>query len=309
MLGRKLFLIYTVLLIIFLTVGCITTEIDFEEKSHVDKTNQESGNIEIDIENVENDSVNQAIEKLNIGDRVVDYSWEWEFRSGEDFTYQEGDVTKPVIWIVVARDHYGIDSGITLLAEELIGIFAFDNSTDRGDQRSGSNHWGDSGTTNATRGLRPWLNSNGIHNGEGFYNAFSESFMKRIVITSVPNRDAKDGSFYTTEDKVFIPSILELGSTIHGKELDTGAVYPYFESSEDEDRIARLGGEEFFYWSRTPSARFYSFLIGVCPFGRQHPNQSAADMWYKAVRPALNIASQTPVSVNPNEEGIYEIGR
>lgn len=116
----------------------------------------------------------QPLSNLNIGDRVVDNSWQWQFKTGEDYTYNSGDETKPVVWIVVAKDHYGTGSGVTLLSEELIGSYAFDNSTDRGSSY-GSNHWGDSGTTNATRGLRPWLNSTGIHLNEGFYNAFSES--------------------------------------------------------------------------------------------------------------------------------------
>ncbi len=45
---------------------------------------------------------------LQVGDRVVDPSWEWEFRSGDDYTLDSGagDPTKPVTWIVVAKDHY-----------------------------------------------------------------------------------------------------------------------------------------------------------------------------------------------------------
>jgi hypothetical protein len=111
---------------------------------------------------------------LPIGARVVDPSWEWEFRTGDN--YSGSGAVKPVTWIAVAKDHYdGLQPHVTLLAEELIGKHAFDDSTNRG-SRYGLNHWGDSGINNASRGLRPWLNSSGIHSGEGFYRAFSESF-------------------------------------------------------------------------------------------------------------------------------------
>ena len=78
----------------------------------------------------------KTLGELNIGDKVVDNSWEWEHRTGPDrwdgVPYSGTGVTMPVTWIVVAKDHYGPNSGVTLLSEELIGKFMFDNS--------GSNH-------------------------------------------------------------------------------------------------------------------------------------------------------------------------
>jgi hypothetical protein len=149
------------------------------------------------------------ISDLPIGARVVDPGWEWEYRLGVNYSDidRDGDPTppgevRPVTWLVVAKDHYrGQDPHVTLLTEELIGRFLFDSSTDRG-SKYGSNRWGDSGTTNAIHGLRPWLNSTGIHSGEGFYRAFSESFKSAVLTTTLPNKEWQNGIAYSTQDKV-----------------------------------------------------------------------------------------------------------
>jgi hypothetical protein len=97
----------------------------------------------------------------------------------------------------------------------------------------GSNHWGNSGTTDATRGLPPWLNSKGIHAEGGFYNAFSDSFKRIIVPISVPNREEWDGGFhYNIRDMVFISSTTELGDVNHYITSVIGEVYPFFTNQE-----------------------------------------------------------------------------
>ena len=90
---------------------------------------------------------------LPIRARVVDPSWEWEFRTGSNYTLEAGDETKPVTWLVVAKNYYqGFELHVTLLSIELIMCYPLDNSTNRGSD-CGSNHWGKSGTNNANRGL------------------------------------------------------------------------------------------------------------------------------------------------------------
>jgi len=124
----------------------------------------------------------KPLSDLKIGDRVSDPSWAWEYRFGfnytdEAYTLYYPQVVKPVIWIVVAFEHYGPDSGVTLLSEELIAKFPFDYSCKIKEERTqstesilhfresniGSNHWGLSGihSNNIDYGLRPWLNSKG----------------------------------------------------------------------------------------------------------------------------------------------------
>ena len=231
---------------------------------------------------------------LPIGARVVDPSWEWEFRTGENYTRKPGDITKPVTWLVVARDHFsGLGPHVTLLSEELIGIHIFDNSTNKG-SGYGSNHWGESGTANASHGLRPWLNSGGIHSDEGFYRAFSESFKNAVLTTTVPNREWLNGNAYTTSDKVFIPSTTEYGDIAHRDTYQIGFAYPYFQGDSDAKRVARLGGETWRCWTRSPDAHVSFVVRHISPDGGFY--SYAADVSDYGVRPALNLKSDILVS-------------
>jgi len=231
---------------------------------------------------------------LPIGARVVDPSWEWEYRLGINYSDKDwdGDPTppaevKPVTWIVVARDHYeGLDPHVTLLSDELIGRHAFDNSTHVDDW--GYNHWGESGThSSADRGLRPWLNSTGIHSGEGFYRAFSESFKQAVLTTN--------GSAYSTQDNVFIPSTTELGDVEHDWTYQIGTAYPYFQGADDAKRIAKLLGETMFYWTRSSDSDYGSYVRYASNAGEFY---DFCDACYSnhGVRPALNLRSDALVS-------------
>jgi hypothetical protein len=231
---------------------------------------------------------------LPIGARVVDPSWEWAFRTGDDYT-GSGEI-KPVVWIIVAKDHYvGLEPHVTLLAEELIGRFVFDDSTSRG-SKYGSSHWGECGTANATRGLRPWLNSSGIHSGNGFYRAFSESFTSAVLTTTVPNKEWQSGSAYSTQDYVFTPSTTELGDSAHENTYQIGTAYAYFTGAGDTKRVALLDGETWYsYWTRSPGSSIVArFVRGVSGTGEFDYNNTADDSL--AVRPALNLKSGVLVS-------------
>jgi serine/threonine protein kinase len=230
---------------------------------------------------------------LQIGSRVVDPSWEWEYRIGANYS-GTGQV-KPVIWLVVARDHYGSDSGVTLLSDELIGRVAYDNSTHLNEY--GNNHWGESGShSTATWGLRPWLNSTGIHSGEGFSQAFSEEFKQAIVVTTLPNNDGQTGAAYYTEDRVFIPSTTELGQTVHQRSYPIGKIFPYFAESNHVNRIASLGGSRSWYRTRTPVADRRQYSSNISPddggFYISHLNRNGE----LGIRPALNLKAETMVS-------------
>ncbi len=217
--------------------------------------------------------------ELNIGDRVICRSWEWEFRRGDDYTVVPGRYkqswNKPITWIAVAKNHYG-KPGVTLMTENIIAKTKFDDSTSRRNpgfewiSDSGQNHWGDSGRYDANFGLRRWLNSRELHSGEGFYRAFSDSFRSNILVTKVPNLAFNGPIFggntptrYNTNDRVYIPSTTELGDPHEGysprgafttnRHYRIGSVFAYFDEEEYTypRRTAYLGGTRSSYFTRT----------------------------------------------------------
>ena len=230
---------------------------------------------------------------LPIGTRVVDPSWVWKFRTCRDYTYELGDETKPVNWIVVAYDHYDLNERhVTLLSEELIGKYVFDRSPSWLNLIPGKNQWGYSGTGKATCGLRRWLNSTGIHSGEGFYRAFSEGFRQAVLTTNVPNKEWKKGSAYTNSDQVFIPSTTELGDIQHRRTCQIGSVYPYFEGADGTKRVAMLGENIRWYWTRSPDSHFGRVRIVLNAGGFY----SSVSSNFQFVRPVLNLKSGILVS-------------
>ncbi len=242
---------------------------------------------------------------LPIGTRVVDPSWEWEFRTGTGYTRDIRDEVKSVTWLVVAKDHYNLEeSHVTLLSEELLGFHAFDNSSNRSSE-PGSNHWGESGTGNADHGIRPWLNSIGIHKSEGFYQAFSNNFQQVVLTTAVPNREWESGNEYSTNDNVFIPSTSELGDIEHEYTYLIGRTFTYFEDSYNSDRMGALAGENRFYWTRSPSLDYEFCVIKIGNNGKYffYPNECGGRASFDgALRPGVNIKSETMVSkVEPAE--------
>jgi len=233
-----------------------------------------------------------ALCNLPIGSRVVDLTWEWVFKNGNN--YNGSGVIKAVTWIIVAKDHYDtIEPSVTLFSEELIGRHAFDYRPSWQGFIAGTNHWGDSGTTNnAIHGLRPWLNSTGIQSYEGFYRAFSESFKQAVLETTVPNR--KGIRVYSTQDKVFIPSTTELGDTAHNWTYQIGTAYLFFQESGDAKRADLLGGGTRRYWTRSPAMFHGASVSGVASTGA-----FCYDVAYNGaigVRPALNLKADTLVS-------------
>ncbi len=250
----------------------------------------------------------QPLGNLQLGDRVVDRSWSWEHRTGPDewdgLPYSGQGQSKAIHWIVVARDHYGPGSGLTLLAEDLIARYPFDTSSHI--QLFGHSHWGQSGThSSAEYGLRPWLNSTGKYAGQGFFAALPPDLQGAVMTTSLPNKDWEQGSAYTTQDKVFIPSATELGYTAHSYTYPIGQAYPYFSGSTDAGRRALLDSSPSWYWTRSPDREFSSYGAIVSSTGAVI--YDFVDDSRVGVRPALNLAHQTLVSDLPDQSGNYEL--
>ena len=123
---------------------------------------------------------------------------------------------------------------------------------------------------------------------------FSESFKNAVLTTTVPNKEWRNGSAYSTSDQVFIPSKTELGDTVHSRTYPIGTVYAYFFGAGDAKRIALLGGEVRWYWIRSPASG-----NGTCVrsfSGAGEFSYGLASPGYHGVRPALNLKSETLVS-------------
>jgi|GEM_PF-1322102 len=239
---------------------------------------------------------NLSISELPLGAEVTDLSWQWEYRTGFGYTPGLENVSKPVTWIIVAKDHYEMEEPhVTLLAKEIIAKYCFDNSSNRWSQ-NGSNHWGKSGSSNATMGLRPWLNSSDPHSSEGFYVAFSGSFKQAIINTALPNREWNTGKSYVTDDLVFIPSITEIGDTRDSRSKLThqiGTVYPFFAGAVNQDRQAALANGHYMYWTRSPVS-FFGDRLHYLFYGNDS-EYLFADRLHVGVRPAINVKADTMV--------------
>jgi len=193
-----------------------------------------------------------SLQDLPIGARVIDPSWEWEFR--EDMNYTGSGEKKPVVWIVVAKNHYdGLEPHVTLLTEELIGRYAFDESKNNLGMIIGKNSWETSGTATAARGLRPWLNSTGYLGDAGFYKAYSDNFKNAMLATNLSNKEWGNSVTHTTIDNVFIPSTTELGEINRYNSSEIGSTFTYFLNINDARRCAHLFGRPRWYWTRSPS--------------------------------------------------------
>ncbi len=232
-----------------------------------------------------------TLTELEIGDRVVDPSWSWEYRSEDG--YENACKDNYVTWIVVAKNHYSnLEPHVTLLSKELIGCYLFDNSTNRGTPM-GSNHWGDSGKGNATKGLRTWLNSTGVNDGEGFFQVFSENFKSIVVETELPNKDWQMGESYKSNDRVFIPSTTEMGDTLHTWTYEIGKPYAYFKDAKMPELFADLCDDVKWYWTRSPN-RFDSYYVRR--FSTRDYKINYANDDSIAVRPVVNVQANAPIS-------------
>ncbi len=248
-------------------------------------------------------ALTQPLVNLSIGDRVVDPSWQWEFKTGSG--YSGSGETHPVIWTVVAKNHYGSNTGVTLLSEELIGKHSFDNSTNRGHE-FGSNNWEHSGNSNATFGLRAWLNSTGSFAGSGFRNAFSDYFNSKLVTVTIPHKFWETGAAFATNDRVFIPSSTELGDTDHTFSYPIGTAFEHFVGANNASRIAQSGDTNWKYWTRSP-LWFTAATLRLVGNGGSFEFSTLAYADDPGIRPAVNLQADTAVSLYPTSEGVYKI--
>jgi hypothetical protein len=85
----------------------------------------------------------------------------------------------------------------------------------------------------------------------------------------------------------------------HDWTYQIGTAYPYFQGAGDAKRNARIAGETWWYWSRSPDSLVGHFVRNVSSTG-VFLNYRRANAGYSGVRPALNLKSGILVSeINP----------
>ncbi len=241
------------------------------------------------------------LKDLSIGDVVVDYSWDWDYRRGSDYSGQEN--SWPVEWIVVGKNHFnpahpgygqnGIGH-VVLLSLTNVARYPYDNSLNRDgtgqriETGYGSNNWFMSGKYNATAGIRPFLN-------RVFLDSFSEEFKGSLFPVDVPYVPLKRGpadkrpSYETSLNFVayeilFILSETELGGD-GTRTLKTGQTLEYFQYNAEMKR--RAAGPVDFYWTRSVDTHYRNAVRMVCPSGKI--SYGAVFHGLAGVRPAVAI--------------------
>ncbi|WP_407301614.1 OmpL47-type beta-barrel domain-containing protein [Clostridium botulinum] len=186
-------------------------------------------------------------------------------------------------WVVVAKNHTGYpDGSVTAMSKDILEKRPFDTKS------LPSSHWGKSS-------LRAYLN------GE-FYNKLSEDLKANILETHLINTNFNGKEDYYTDDKIFIPSLEEIGLKVCNSK-PVGSSFNAFH--DNASRIAKFGDKdyEWTYWTRVPTTLtlqalpagtdfdvFYVYSNGTSNYRDINFNRIG-----DGVRPTLNLKSSTPV--------------
>ena len=246
---------------------------------------------------------------LPVGAIVYDPSWKWEYRTGMFYT-GDGE-TKPVEWIVVAKDHYkdtlaGEVEGnhITLLTKDLIARFIFDNKEDMFVGTMGENEWGESGSGDGVFslgvGVKPFLNGETDEYFDGDENFYEEigSLFKNAILDTKLYMKTYWGYDYTTNHKIFLPSQDELGGGSTNT-VTLGTDWGYFNTNDSR----KVTGISDLYWTRSPFSENDTDVRTVKSTGEFGNNSAFSTVI--GVRPALNLNSDA--LVYPDGEGKYTL--
>ncbi|NFA60322.1 hypothetical protein EXM63_02190 [Clostridium botulinum] len=197
-------------------------------------------------------------------------------------------------WVVVDKNHEGYpENSVTVMSNDVLEHSRFDSSVGE----FGSNHWGNSD-------LRKYLNGK-------FYNELSDDLKAGILTTNLINQGNVEeegkldygapgygGKIYYTQDKVFLPSLQELG--VGWKESDirpNGIDYKSFDSRDARkagyvNRIFISDGTS--YWTRSPK---YTSSIGIINIAGEAGGINNCNHGFNiGFRPILNLNPDTSVA-------------
>ncbi|WP_279145986.1 MULTISPECIES: DUF6273 domain-containing protein [Clostridium] len=212
-----------------------------------------------------------------------------------------GDIFKAsdIEWMVAAKNHEGYPANsVTVISQDILEKRAFDKHIGK----FGSNHWGNSD-------LRKYLN------GE-FYNKLDASFRAAILETNLENieNEANDTCYnsygapgyndktYYTKDKIFIPSLEELGLKNINCARPVGTDYGTF--TTNKSRRAKLNGKNYWYWTRDP---YWSCSYDMCGIDSNgsYNNYLVAYSTSWGVRPVLNLKSDILLEYTGKDNLVY----
>lgn len=151
----------------------------------------------------------------------------------------------------------------------------------------------------------------------GFLTGFSEGFKAAILTAAVESRD-RDGNLRILNDRVFLPSATEMG--FHTSEgMEEGEKLPL--ANDPRMRIAAptaeavatatwkpafFGVDKPWNWLlRSPSSG-HAYSVRVVDSGGSENNYLACD-GRQGLRPALILKSDTLVSNQPDQRGVYRL--
>lgn len=152
--------------------------------------------------------------------------------------------------------------------------------------RYGSNHWGESA-------MRQWLNSDAAANAwwqpqtefdrpasyanvAGFMNGLDPDFLDIVgevdlvtAYNTVYNAGGEKSGSYTTRDKFFLPSMIELGLGKNDSVAE-GALFSLYDGAGNTDRIkydVSSSSTARYWWMRSPSSWYADFVRYVSTGG------------------------------------------
>lgn len=214
----------------------------------------------------------------------------------------------PIEWLIVAKNHPSYPSNsVTLISDKILTFKAFDaaepDSTDRDIQSRGNNRYIYSNILQwLNKSERDWfvkqhstdyppvssyVSENEYRNEAGFLSGFSKEFLDSLLVTKSKVNIAPTTTVEFSEQKIFLPSVTELGLTYSSMEEDEG--YPIKLLTDNNYRIAQSidGKKGIWYWTRTPDHYRVSALKRVMDNGSMDTNNAYGGNG--GVRPMCNV--------------------
>jgi hypothetical protein len=206
-------------------------------------------------------------------------------------------------WLLASTDG-------TMILEHIIDNKAFDATEPEWEY--GSAHYGESN-------IRQWLNSDKqvwyapshekdkppyYDDDAGFLYYFSTNEKNALQTVTIKTKVLAGGGYatYTTDDKVFLPSVQDVSTKSYN--FSESTLLPLFANSSY--LIATAGGTaKWHWWLRTPSVSSATYILSVNKEGTIVEELPYQVGW--GARPCVKLSSQIKVSDTTDTEGHYAI--